>query len=417
MALGALLAQDIPDRSSLLHDALASTDVARKRSALNELARKPDPSLEAELTRVVLGEDQELRFAALHALSRLDTPSARATLQSATSDGRGRHWKGMFHKQPEGSSSEIRAQRLAELEHDENPMDALRELSADASEEAQAAALKYVEGPGLVPKQADGRELASLSSFLYTAQSGTVQKFLAHTPHLEPEQRRVLLQVLAQRGDLRFADVLKGALHDSDVETRSSAMRGLIALGDETARAELPGLVRASEPGDRMLAVELLGAGPGSGATDALEALAQDANADVASSALHALQRLAPERVAGLAERALRAASSENRASLLGSLGDMKGGLTRPLYEQALNDSDDAVAVQALQSLTNLAGPESARRLLAVVNDSNRSPEVRAEAASGLRQLGGPLAQANRALLDSLSPPSDPGADECNVQY
>jgi HEAT repeat protein len=417
MALRALLAQDIPDRSTLLHDALRSTDVARKRTALNELMRKPDPSLETELTAIALGDDEGPRFAALSALSRLDTPSARATLQRASSHQRGRRWKGAFRQQPEGSSSEIRAQRIIELEHDEDPMDALRELSADAAEEAQAAALKYVEGPGLLPKQAEGRELGSLSSFLYAAQAGTVQKFLADTPHLEPEQRRVLLQVLAQRGDLRFADVLKGALHDSDLETRSSAMRGLVALGDETARAELPALVRATEPGERLLAIELLGAGSGSAATDALETLAQDTNADVASSALHALQRLVPERVEGLAERALRAASSENRASLLGSFSDMKGSLTRPLYEQALNDADDAVAVQALQSLTNLAGPESARRLLAVVNDTNRGPEVRAEAASGLRQLGGPLAQANRALLDSLSPPPDPGANECNVQY
>jgi hypothetical protein len=72
------------------------------------------------------------------------------------------------------------------------------------------------------------------------------------------------------------------------------------------------------------------------------------------------------------------------------------------------------VAVQAIQSLTNLEGPASAARLLSVVSDANRSEQVRAEAASGLRTLGGPLARANRALLDSLSEPVAAGDFVCN---
>ncbi|MEO6599971.1 MAG: hypothetical protein ABIQ16_08885 [Polyangiaceae bacterium] len=135
------------------------------------------------------------------------------------------------------------------------------------------------------------------------------------------------------------------------------------------------------------------------------------------SNALHSLQRKTPEQVQRLADRAFRAAASEDRATLLNSLSDLRSSVTRPLYDLALADPDDATAIQGLQALTNLAGPESARRLLLVVTDVNRSQAVRQEAAAGLRQLGGPLSRANRALLDSLSPLEGSGALSCNLDY
>ena len=144
-----------------------------------------------------------------------------------------------------------------------------------------------------------------------------------------------------------------------------------------------------------------------------LETLATDSDPQVASAALHALQERSPELAARLAQRAFQAASAEARIGLLNGLSDLKNSITKPLYALALNDTDDSVVGQALQSLTALEGPDSAQRLLAVLNDSNRSREVRTEAASGLRTLGGPLARESRALLDSLNEPEEPVEFTC----
>jgi hypothetical protein len=132
---------------------------------------------------------------------------------------------------------------------------------------------------------------------------------------------------------------------------------------------------------------------------------------------LHVIQGRAPERILDLASRAFRAASAEERVNLLSSLSDLKNEVTRPLYELALREGDDDAAIQALHSLTELEGPQSAQQLLQIASDSNRSAEVRAEAASGLRDLGGPLARSNRALLDSLSEPSATGDFTCEVAH
>jgi hypothetical protein len=135
------------------------------------------------------------------------------------------------------------------------------------------------------------------------------------------------------------------------------------------------------------------------------------------SAALHALEHAEPEQVQRFAERAFRAAAPEGRAALLGSIGDLRSNVTRPLYELAVADSEDNAAIQGIQALTNLAGPESARQLLSIASDVSRSPDVRQSAAGGLKQLGGPLARSNRALLDSLSPTADLGAISCNLGY
>ena len=98
-------------------------------------------------------------------------------------------------------------------------------------------------------------------------------------------------------------------------------------------------------------------------------------------------------------------------------LSDLNANLSRPLLELALGDAEDSVAVQAIESLANLQGPASARRLLAVLSDANRSEQVRAEAAASLRALGGPLARANRALIESHSPAEPTAEFVCSPGY
>ncbi|MEO8904535.1 MAG: HEAT repeat domain-containing protein [Polyangiaceae bacterium] len=407
-AFGQLLNLDIPDRLPLMTQMLRSGDTASQSIVVQQLTMKPEPSFEPELIAFAQGDERRLSSQAFYALSQLDTPGAQAALEQLQ-DKPGRHLKHRLTKSVKGTEEELRARRIAQLESsDADAAAALPELAADHEPAAQAAAFRYVEG------HEDAENLARFASLASTA---NVQKLLDHADRFQPEQQRALIQALSRRGDPQFSGVLRNALHDQDADTRADALRGLLSLGDDSARAELPRFSRGTESSDRALAAELLGTSTAPDAGAQLEALAQDPDPQVVSSALHSLQRQTPEQVERLAERAFRAAAPEDRAALLNSISDLRSNVTRPLYDLALTDTDDATAIQGLQALTNLAGPESARRLLLVVTDANRSQAVRQEAAGGLRQLGGPLARANRALLDSLSPPEDSGAISCNLSY
>ena len=409
-ALNVILSLETPDQLSILSDQLHSSNKESVRAVLAHLMMKPEPTLEGPLTELAKSSSNtDLGGLALSALWRIPSPSAHAAAKELAKLPRKGRFKGnAFEEEPTGTDEEIRAARIAKLDRgDENSTGALYALVSDASDAAQAAALRYVERPG-----GSAMELGNLAA---SGQASTLRKLVEHRSRLDDEHRRALIQAVAQRGDPQFSGVLKDALRDPDQATRNSALRSLLEMGDASVAADLDKLTRASDPGDRTLAAELLGARNDPGAERELEALASDANPEVVASALHALQAHSPEQISGLAQRAFRAASPDDRVTLLNSLSDLKSSVARPLYDLALSGSDDATTLQAVQSLATLAGPESAQRLLAVVNDSNRSQEVRTEAASGLRHLGGPLARANRALLDSLSPvePSTE-SDQCN---
>ncbi|MET0795185.1 MAG: HEAT repeat domain-containing protein, partial [Polyangiaceae bacterium] len=257
---------------------------------------------------------------------------------------------------------------------------------------------------------------AFLKTVVEVATSSTVQQLVERASGLDVDAKRDLILGLAQRGDPRFSEVLRAALRDEDEGTRNGAVQGLLQLGDESALADARRMARASDPNERAVAVDLFASHLDPATEVDVEALATDSDLGVVSSALHVLQARAPERILALAMRAFRAAPVEDRSSLLSNLSDLKSEVTRPLNELALREGgDDATAIQAIQALSALEGPESARRLLEVLSDTNRSAEVRSEAASGLRGLGGPLARANRALIDSLSEPADAGDFTCGI--
>jgi HEAT repeat protein len=301
--------------------------------------------------------------------------------------------------------AERSAQRISNLTSAERvPPSTLLELARDPSEGAQSALLRYLEG-----HEVDVALWATLVELLPTS---TVQRIADRRANAASSAQQGLIEGLGRRGDPSFTATLRAELR-APRPTRNAALAALVQLGDESAGAELERLAKDGDAVDRAFAVQLFRQRSDARALQGLERLGSDPDPNVMSSALQALQGYAPELVSKLAARALRDAAPEARATLLSSLGDLKPSLSRPLFELALKDTDDSVAVQAIQSLATLQGSASAERLLAVVNDSSRSEQVRAEAASSLRALGGPLARANRALLDSLSEPEISGAFIC----
>ena len=402
LAIGAL---DDPEAVSVLSEQLRSEKPEHQRVVLRRLLRKPEPALEAQLVELATQEPSSVQGMALLVLSKLATPSARDAVRRLESRSSGEFVPGLSTESSEDEQAR-RARLLATLARGE-PISArsLVKLADDPSETARDAVLQYVEAPS--------RGASLLNMLVARAPASLVQRIVQRSSALDSAQRLGVMRGLARRGDPQFAGALRAALHDQDPDTRNAALRGLVDLGDESTRQDVERLTRAEDSSDRAFAVELLSGRLDATAAGQLETLATDSDPQVASAALHALQERSPELAARLAQRAFQAASAEARIGLLNGLSDLKNSITKPLYALALNDTDDSVVGQALQSLTALEGPDSAQRLLAVLNDSNRSREVRTEAASGLRTLGGPLARESRALLDSLNEPEEPVEFTC----
>ncbi|HET7541733.1 MAG TPA: HEAT repeat domain-containing protein [Polyangiaceae bacterium] len=410
LALSVMFSLNLPNLSSVMRQQLASGDGSRASLVLNRLTSTPDPSLEAELVAFAERGDPRLRFQALQALSRLDTPNAHATVQRLASSLPDDAQRLSLVQSADEELEHARERRTSSLKSAANTTGAtLFELAADPSADSQAALLRYL--------AANDLGVNDVAVVVEHAPASTVQQLLERVASAPASVRDGLMQGLGRRADPQFISALRASLRDP--ATHHGALTALVQLGDDSILPELQRLAKSDEATERALAVQLFTTRADPASNGEIERLASDPDPEVMSSALHALEGRSPELVARIAERALRQAAPEERASMLSSLSDLKASLSRPLLEHSLTDTEDSVAVQAIQSLGNLQGPTSAERLLSVVTDSSRSAEVRGEAARALRTLGGPLARANRALLDSLDDPEEPevGVEEqfvCN---
>ncbi|HYQ01444.1 MAG TPA: HEAT repeat domain-containing protein [Polyangiaceae bacterium] len=388
LALSAMLQLKLPDLPAIMREQLASGDATRENLVLTQLITTPDPSFEPDLIAYAEREDDRNRFIAMQALSRLDTPNARATLQRLSSKFPEALTERLLIPDVEENVDQARERRLAALSSATGVTpQMLYEVASDPSQRSQDVLLRYLAEHDLA---------GNTALVVQVAPAATVRRLI------DRGASEALIEGLTRRADPQFTSALRENARVGSA-TRNSALTALVQLGDESVLSDLQQLAKSDDTTDRDLAVQLLATRNDRGASDELERLAADPSPQVVSSALHALQARSPELVARAAEHALREATPEDRASVLSSLSDLKATLSRPLLERSLNDADDSVALQAIQSLSNLQGPATAERLLSVANDSARSEDVRREAASALRTLGGPLARANAALLDSLS--------------
>ena len=407
LALTVIMGLKLPGATELVSDILRSRDPLLAPIALQRLASKPDASLEPEITEVLSHGDRYLQRFAVRALARLGTASAIATLQKSSDSEELGDWVRNELEATPGTADEVRTRHIQNLGRGTpRPLVA---LARDPSEPAQAAVFGYFSSSD--PSPSEWQIVAE------SATASTVQRLLDHASSAAPAQKLALINGLAARGDPQFAGVLRAAAHDEDQTVRRSALRGLVTLGDQDSNAELASLARSSDAAERSFGAELLSTRPDAEATSLLETLATDSNADVVNSALGGLQMRAPELAATLAQRAYQTADTEDRPSLLASLSGLAGTLAMPIYDLALKDPDDDTVLGALRALEQMQGPESARRLLAVASDTNRSTEVRSSAAASLLALGGPLVRENRALLDALGGPSETAEYVCNARF
>ncbi len=124
-----------------------------------------------------------------------------------------------------------------------------------------------------------------------------------------------------------------------------------------------------------------------------------DADANVRVDAVSTLaDARGDESAAGLAAAALSDGVSSVREEAVYALGEIGGAIALRALKQALLDPDDDVREAAIEAFANLGGDESAMALAVALIDSDVS--VRAAAVDALGEMGG--ATANRLLRQAL---------------
>lgn len=193
----------------------------------------------------------------------------------------------------------------------------------------------------------------------------------------EPRIRRLASELLASAGDERAAEALRGALGDGDPLVRAHAVGALAATGglppgaldralaDEDARVrraavrglrDAPSALLNDESASvaAAVAVSLLGGQARHRASDALDRLLSDPDADTRLTAVRELRGAAAEDVAAFASPRLEDDAPAVRAAAVEALGAADPRVAVPLALDAMTSSEPAVRQAALQTLDRL---------------------------------------------------------------
>ncbi len=346
--------------------ALASTEVAVRRLALDAVAELGDPAAIPAVQKVL---EQELK--ALEGL-RADWIPAALPKELAPGFGGGGHG-------PSGEEAESRAKR-------ESLLARARELNAQKAADTQKVFVTH-RAPAELVDDATAEQLRLLASTVHALgalKAPDAQALLTRfTQDPAPTLRRAAFVGLAKLGGEGTALAAAGLL-DEDREVQGAVARALAASSDEGKRAVAALLPRLG--GERMRLLDALrehGALPGS--ADALIAVLRDGGAEAVSAAqlLGALKakQAAPELIKNLEDP--NAVGRRELLLALGQLGDPEGAevVGRDLY----HDSPE-VRAAAAEALAGMGSGAQAQPLDALKGDYYR--RVRENAGATLAKLG-----------------------------
>lgn len=406
LAFSLFVSSKLEGADEALANALRDDDVDLRRTALAQIASKPDAALEPDLIRLAGDSDLRIRRMATRALARLHTPNALAALEKLDDGSPDAAYVAAEIERAAPTEAERRALRIRHLEQGRSGALSLGELARDPDPAAQEAVLRHFSGG---PREAD-----ELMRVLSVAPASTVEDLARTIDPADAQQRFALVESLSERADPRFADRLRAAMHDDDERVQRAALQGLAKLGDSAAQSWFSASTNSPDSSERQDAVNQLSQLTSREAAPLLTAFSADADPGVATTALTALAQLEPARAAELARQRFQQASPDAQVSFVEMASNLEPRLARPLLDLALKNPDDSVAQAAVSALSFQQGPESAARLLELLRNESRGSDLRTAAADALLTLGGPLVAQNRALLESLrSPPGEVASISC----
>jgi HEAT repeat protein len=214
-----------------------------------------------------------------------------------------------------------------------------------------------------------------------------------------------LLQAGAPEG-LRFAEDL---VNGKDQSAAQAAIYALASAGSPEAKRLIERALDAKDPSVRVAAISSLVQNPDDKSTDTLVRLAKDQDPQVRATALSSLGQVGSDRAQQAILDATRSSKPEDRIAAISGLSSIDDPRATTQLAQLMRDPDLSVAQSAIGSSYN-GGPEVDRALTGIVNDAGANADLRATAASQLRNRGSELDAATEAAVTKLAGPAVGGA-------
>jgi HEAT repeat protein len=364
--------------------AMLAGDRAEIVAAASALARIGDVSAFEALLPLLAHADSTVRQAAIGALNSLGHPDMAARVCDLLSS-------------PDSRVRES-AVRIAGYFGYPECSEAVVRLASDTDEAVRRAAVEHL--PFLDDPRAAPSLVAALADRSGRVRAAAAQA-LAHMPR--PAADAALIEASA----------------DADAWVRYYAVRSLGTLGDPAVLTRLAAIA-ASDPAMhvRIAAVESVGAIGGDPAADILLRYASSEDADLASAALRSLGRTSHAEAVAAMREALRSGDPPRRlAAVTGLRACVSREAVDVLQWTAVADSEDSVALAAVEALGAIAGKsdrqadaavaalvatlaEPSRRVAAVAVLSRLPERQIARVAAGLTH---PNPLVRRVLVDVLA--------------
>jgi HEAT repeat protein len=236
-----------------------------------------------------------------------------------------------------------------------------------------------------------------------------VKTALMSAAQSSPEVKQQVMGQLIQAGDpdgLRLAEDL---LNVPDGSAANAAVWALASAGTPEAKRLIERALSSTNSDVRVAAISTLAQNPDEKSTETLVRLTRDGDPQVRASALSTLGQVGSERAQQAILEATRSGSSEDRVAAISSLSSFDDSNATAQLAQLMRDPDLGVAQAAISASYN-AGPEVDATLIGIVNNPNANADLRATAASQLRNRGGQLdAATERAVIELAGPPGGYG--------
>ncbi|MCC6794831.1 MAG: HEAT repeat domain-containing protein [Candidatus Hydrogenedentes bacterium] len=381
MARYALENMQYPAATDALRKGLGKTKGHQKLGVITSLGEKRDVKSTKAIAKSLKDKDVDVARAAAGALGRIGTVGSNAILAAFAKSAPAELRDAVAEAQLTGAEMLVKDNKgnlavpfLTALTTDEREyvrLGALRGLAAAAPQDAVALVSKTLTGSDPVAANFAAQIVAEYPG------GDMTKPFAAAFPSLPPAAQALLVRGLGDRKDAGGREVVVTALGSNDKAVKLAAATALGNVGNE---ADVP----------------------------ALSALIASGDAELAAAARTALANVDNKSFDEAIATAVGTSSGAGKAVLVELLSDRMAPKAAATALASLSDSDAAVRIAALRSLTKLGGPAEAPAVVAALKSTADDTE-RSEAANALNAIAAIHKDAILpAVLDGLKGASTP---------
>jgi len=409
-----LMPNPSPKAAAALRDALAGAKGKTLLCLVGAIGDRRDAAVTDALAKLFSDADPLAVDAAAAALGKIATPEAAAALakarasadeknRAALADGYLRCGLGLAAAGKKDEAAQILKEMLGAKEPALLRRGALAGLMGLGGPEAATLALSMIGGDDPVMR-------ATAIAHLRTLQGdGVTQQFAAELPKLQPAGQVMLIEALADRGDVAARPAVVAAAVAQDDAVRVAALKALGRVGDASS---VPLLVGAAAEGkgdmEKRVALVSLRNVRGEGADAAIVESLKSAKPEVVAALIEVLSDRGAATVVPALLKQAEAADAKVRAAALAALARLAGADALPALLQLLTklegDAGRAEAEAAVVAVSRKGADEAVRAdaVLAALGSAT-TPAAKGSLLRALRGIGNAKAfdAVQAALKDS----------------